>query len=107
MSLSEMMSKAIQITDRGLVSREIVEVLVKHGIAESQSETWLNKVQSALNRRASEAGDIAHIGDGKWVLTSWYTDKELKDLTSKVDGANARDRQELRKRTKEGIAAHK
>lgn len=107
MSFTEMTSKAIEIAGRGLVSREILEILVQHGAAASSSEASLNKVQNALNRRVDEVDDIAHIGDGKWVLKAWYTDRELQDLASKVDGANARDREEHKKRTKEGIAAHK
>jgi hypothetical protein len=107
MSFPEMTSKAIQVAGRALVSREILEFLIQHGAAENDSEASLTKVQAALNRRAKDVGDIAHIGDGKWVWKKWYTEKELQDLTLKIDGANARDRQEHRKRTKEGIAAHK
>ncbi|MGC1506043.1 MAG: hypothetical protein WA782_18135 [Sulfitobacter sp.] len=107
MSFSEMTSKAIQAAGRALVAREILEFFVQHGAVENDSEASLIKVQTALNRRAKEVGDIAHIGDGKWVWKKWYTEKELQDLTTNIDGANARDREEHRKRTKEGIAAHK
>ncbi len=107
MRLPEMTSKAMQVAGRALVSREILELLVQHGAAEDDSEASLTKVQHALNRRSDDVGDIAHVGDGKWVLREWYTDKELQDLTSKIDGANARDRKEHKKRTKEGIAALK
>lgn len=106
-SFPAMTSRAIQVAGRALVSREILEILIKHGAAHDASEASVNKVQAALNRRADEVGDIAHIGDGKWVLKKWYTEKELQDLASKIDGANARDREEHRKRTREGIAALK
>jgi hypothetical protein len=102
-----MTSKAIEVAGRALLSREILDVLIRHGVTQDDSDASVSKVQAALRLRADEVGDIAHIGDGKWVCKKWYTEKELDELTSKIDGANARDREEHRKRTKEGMAALK
>jgi hypothetical protein len=106
MTLAEMTHKTIQMAGRTLVARGILEIWREHGVA-PRDKGALQKVQIALNRRATQFNDIVHVGDGKWGLSEWYTQSELDGMSDKIDGANARDRAEHSKRTKAGIEALK
>jgi len=75
MSVSDRVYNTIQMAGRPLVARGILNILQEQGVA-PRNKGAVQKVQAALNGRASKFADIVHIGDGKWGLSKWYTDTE-------------------------------
>jgi hypothetical protein len=83
---------------------QILYVMQCHGvIPESQSPR--GTVQTALNRRKKEQGDVVHTGLGEWGLKEWYSESDLKKFALAQNGANARDAALHSEAMKKGIAA--
>lgn len=102
MSQPQAVYEVIRRAGEALVAKTILEVLRAAGSAPSGSDP-VKKIQVALNRRVKSHGDVIHVGWGEWGLKEWYSDEEIEKSQALIDGANARDKREHRRRMKEGI----
>jgi hypothetical protein len=101
--LGEASAKQISLCNRIPQSaRQVWAALSAAGVA-IMSANPESAVSWALRKREKKVGDVILIGDGKFGLTEWYSDAEIKAFKAARTPTSSRDHDAHVERTKAGI----
>lgn len=92
LGIPEAATKALSMSKdrKPMKPREITSVLLAAGV-EIFKDDPVAAVRNGLMKREGRIGDVVLVGRGSWAMKEWYSEQELQDIRSSLDGKPTRD----------------